>query len=352
MSNDTPRHRNRFSIVLTILIILTLLLSLGNLLIGSVNVPAEEVFSMLMGNGSSNEIWEIIVFQSRIPTIVTAILAGAALSVCGLLLQTVFNNPLADPSILGVSTGASFGVAIVMLLGGGALGMIAFDSMVTGYIGVLAGALAGALAVLAMLLTLSSLVKSATMLLIIGIMVSYLTSSAISLLNFFATEEGVHSFVIWGMGNFSSVTLDQLPVFSVVIIISMALSLLMVKPLNALLLGDKYAENLGVNIRNTRNYLLLITGLLTAIVTAFCGPISFIGLVVPHIARMILNTSNHNTLLPTTMLTGSVIALLCALVSVLPSSIGVIPINAITPIIGVPIIIYIILNRRKLQYFN
>ncbi len=349
MSNNT--HNLRFIIAISVLVVLATFLSLGNLLIGSVHVPTEEIISMLTGNGSSNEIWEIIIFQSRIPTIVTAILAGAALAVCGLLLQTVFNNPLADPSILGVSTGASFGVAIVMLLGGGALGM-AFDSVVSGYIGTLAGAFAGALAVLAMLISLSSFVKSATMLLIIGIMVSYLTSSAISLLNFFATEEGVHAFVIWGMGNFSSVTLDQLPSFSILIIISMCFALLMVKPLNALLLGVKYAENLGINIRNTRNYLLLITGLLTAVITAYCGPISFLGLVVPHIARMALNTSNHNTLLPVTMLTGSVIALLCSLISVLPSSIGVIPINAITPIIGVPIIIYIILNRRKLQYFN
>ena len=188
--------------------------------------------------------------------------------------------------------------------------------------------------------------------LIIGIMVSYLTSSAISLLNFFASEEGVHSYVVWGMGNFSSVTTDQLISFSVIVVIGLAAALLMVKPLNALLLGTKYAENLGVNIQSTRNWLLLITGILTAVLTAYCGPIAFIGLVVPHIARMLLKTSNHNSLLPVTMLTGSAMALLCTFISVLPVSIGIIPINAITPVIGVPIILYIILNRRKLQYFN
>lgn len=351
MNNIATRHNHRFGIVITILSITLILLVIGNLLIGSVDIPSGEIFNMLIGEKCSNHIWEVIVFQSRIPTIITAILAGAALAVCGLLLQTVFNNPLADPSILGISTGASLGVALVMLLGGSILGSN-FGILTAGYLSTLAGAFLGAMLVLLMLLLFSSFVKSATMLLIIGIMVSYLTSSAISLLNFFATEEGVHSFVIWGMGNFSGVSNNEISIFTILIVAALLSSLLMVKPLNALLLGTKYAENLGVNIQRTRNALLLITGLLTAIVTAYCGPISFLGLVVPHIARLTLNTSNHNTLLPTTMLAGAVMALLCTLVSVSPTSIGVIPINAITPIIGVPIIIYIILNRRKLQYFN
>lgn len=351
MINDNKTNSIRISVVFIILTTLTILLAMGNLLVGSVDIPARDIFTMLGGGEASNPVMKIILFESRIPTITTAILGGAALAVCGLLLQTAFNNPLADPSILGVSTGASLGVAIIMLLGGGILGS-AFDSVVSGYISTLAGAFIGAMVVLALLLIFSSFVKSETMLLIVGIMMSYLSSSIISLLNFFATEEGVHSFVIWGMGNFSSVTSDQLPVFCVITTVCLILSLLMVKPLNALLLGSRYAENLGVNIRNTRNTLLLITGLLTAAITAFCGPISFLGLIVPHIARLLLKTSNHNTLLPTTMLTGAVMALFCSLISVLPVSIGIIPINAITPIIGVPIILYIILNRRKLQYFN
>ena len=341
----------RLSIVLIVLVVMMILLMAGNLLIGSVEIPASDIYAMLTGGNASNPVMEVILFESRIPTIITALLGGAALAVCGLLLQTAFNNPLADPSILGVSTGASLGVAVIMLLGGGYLSA-AFDSVVSGYISTLAGAFIGAMAVLTLLLLFSSFVKSESMLLIIGIMVSYLTSSIISLLNFFATEEGVHSFVIWGMGNFSSVTSDQLPVFCVIITICLVLALLMVKPLNALLLGSRYAENLGVNIRTTRNTLLLVTGLLTAVITAFCGPISFLGLIVPHIARLMLKTSNHNTLLPVTMLAGAVMALLCSLLSVLPVSIGIIPVNAITPIIGVPIILYIILNRRKLQYFN
>lgn len=344
--------RHRFSVVTIFLVALLLALAILNLMIGSVDIPASAIMNMLSGDTSENQIWHIIIFDSRIPMIVTAILAGAALSVCGLLLQTIFNNPLADPSILGISTGASLGVALVMLASSTIFGGVMATSVIGGYISTLIGALGGALIVLIILLIFSSFVKSAPMLLIIGIMISYLASSAISLLNFFATQEGVHSFVIWGLGNFSGVTSDRMPVFTTLIICSLALSLLMVKPLNALLLGVRYAENLGVNIRRTRNWLLFITGVLTAIVTAFCGPISFLGLIVPHIARMLLNTSNHNTLLPTTILVGAVIALLCTLVSVLPTSIGIIPINAITPIIGVPIIIYLIVNRRKLQYFN
>ena len=345
------QHNHRFAIVFFSLLLSLIGLAICNLLTGSVDIPSQEIFNMIMGKECSNRVWEVIIFQSRIPTIITAIFAGSALAVCGLLLQTVFNNPLADPSILGISTGASLGVALIMLLGGG-LSSMGFDLISTGYLSTLAGAFIGAMLVLLILLLFSSFVKSATMLLIIGIMVSYLTSSAISLLNFFATEEGVHSFVIWGMGNFSGVSSDEISIFSLSVILVLFASLLMVKPLNALLLGTKYAENLGVNIQRTRNSLLLITGLLTAIVTAYCGPISFLGLVVPHIARLSLNTSNHNTLLPVTMLSGAVMALLCTLISVAPASIGVIPINAITPIIGVPIIIYIILNRRKLQYFN
>jgi iron complex transport system permease protein len=277
----------------------------------------------------------------------TAMLAGAALSVAGLLLQTTFDNPLAGPSILGVSTGSSLGVAIVMLALGGSIG-----HSLGSYVSILAGALLGAGIIILTLLAFSSIVKSSIMLLIIGILVSHLASSAISLLNFFSTQEGVHSFVIWGLGNFSGVTFERLPIFASLIIIALGLSLLLVKPLNALLLGTRYAENLGVNIRATRNKLLILSGVLTAVVTAFCGPIGFIGLIVPHIARLALKSSNHIVLLPATALCGAVIALLCSLISVLPISSGVIPINAITPIIGVPIIIYIILNRKRILYFN
>lgn len=334
---------------MAIIIAMLIMLIVANLLIGSVDIDPLAVWQIVTGRGHENHVWEIIILNTRLPMIATAALSGAALSVSGLLLQTAFNNPLAGPSILGVSTGASFGVAVVMLASGSALWL---TQSVGTYMTILIGALAGAALVLIVLLVFSTMVHSSTMLLIVGILVSYLTSSAVSLLNFFATEEGVHSYVIWGLGNFSGVTPSQLPFFAFFIIATLALSTTLVKPLNALLLGTRYAENLGVNTKRTRNSLLIITGILTAGVTAFCGPISFIGLVVPHIARLVLNTSNHNRLLPATMLTGATVALLCTLISVLPQQVGVIPINAITPIIGVPIIIYIIINRKNIQYFN
>lgn len=347
--NSNRTSNLRFGISMAIIIAMLIMLIVANLLIGSVDIDPLAVWQIVTGRGHENHVWEIIILNTRMPMIATAALSGAALSVSGLLLQTAFNNPLAGPSILGVSTGASFGVAVVMLASGSALWL---TQSVGTYMTILIGALAGAALVLIVLLVFSTMVHSSTMLLIIGILVSYITSSAVSLLNFFATEEGVHSYVIWGLGNFSGVTPSQLPFFAFFIIATLALSTTLVKPLNALLLGTRYAENLGVNTKRTRNSLLIITGILTAGVTAFCGPISFIGLVVPHIARLVLNTSNHNRLLPATMLAGATVALLCTLISVLPQQVGVIPINAITPIIGVPIIIYIIINRKNIQYFN
>lgn len=351
MSKTIVVENKRFWVAMWLLVVALFLLGVANLLIGSVDIPVKDVLGILCGSESDNFAWRVIVMQTRLPMILTAMLAGAALSVSGLLMQTAFNNPLAGPSILGVSTGASLGVAVVMLAFGGYLGTM-FGATVGGYVSILIGAMIGAAIILVTLLMFSSIVKSSTMLLIVGIMVGYLASSAISFLNFFATEQGVHSYVIWGLGNFSGVTMTQLPVFAVIILLSLLWAALMVKPLNAMLLGERYAENLGVNIRKVRNQLLMVTGVLTAAVTAFCGPIGFIGLVVPHIARLFLRTSNHNYLIPATVVAGADIALLCTLISVLPTSVGIMPINAITPVIGVPIIIYIILNRKKIKYFN
>jgi iron complex transport system permease protein len=309
-----------------------------------------DIVAILTGNGCGNKAWDIIILQSRIPMIITAALAGAALSISGLLLQTTFNNPLAGPSILGVSSGAGLGVAIVILALGGSIGGLLGEN-VGSYMAILVGALMGAGMVLAVLIAFSSIVRSNTMLLIIGILVSYLTSSVVQLLNSVASEEGVHNYVAWGFGNFSGVSVGQMPLYAGIIIAALVGATLMVKPLNAMLLGARYARNLGINVSRSRNILLLITGVLTAVVTAFCGPIGFIGLAVPHIARLSLGTSNHSRLIPATILAGADIALLCALVSVINPH-GIIPINAITPIIGVPIILYIILNRRRIQYFN
>lgn len=342
---------SRYACSVMVLALLLVVLAAACLIFGSVDIDVASVVRIAIGQDSDNEAWNIIVRQTRIPMVITAALAGSALAIAGLLLQTTFNNPLAGPSILGVSTGAGLGVAVVMLAMGGSIGKMLGDVEVGGYVATLGGAFLGAAAVMALLIVFSSIVKSNTMLLIIGMLVSYLGSSVVQLLNSIASEESIHSYVTWGFGTFSGVTTAQLPLYVALIAFGLLCSVLMVKPLNALLLGTRYAENLGVNTRHTRIVLLMVTGLLTAVVTAYCGPIGFLGLVVPHISRLMLSTSNHSRLLPVTILAGADMALLCTLVSV-GGDHGVIPINAITPVIGVPIIIYIIINRRKIQYFN
>lgn len=324
--------------------LLVVCLAAVNMLVGSVHIPAADVFGILLGDDSAKESWQYIVIHSRLPQAVAAILCGAALAVSGLMLQTAFKNPLAGPSIFGISNGAGLGVALVMLLMGGQLQTSVFSA--SGFMAILLAAFIGAMVVTAIIFFFSTMVRNHVMLLIIGIMIGYLASSAISLLNFFATEEGVKSFMVWGMGNFGGVSMTHLPVFTIVTLLGLAMALLLTKPLNALLLGERYAENLGVNTRRTRNLLLLATGLLTAITTAFCGPIAFIGLAVPHIARLLLRTDNHRLLLPATMLTGAVVALLCNALCFLPGEHGIIPLNAITPLVGAPVIIYVILRRR------
>lgn len=332
------------------LTLLIVLLVLTNLAVGTVDIPFRDVLNILIGKESGNVGWNFIVWETRFPQTVTALFCGAALAVSGLMLQTTFSNPLAGPSILGINSGASLGVAFVKLVGGGSVATATFS--LSGFLSVLLGAFLGATLVLAVILFLSTLIRSNVMLLIAGIMLGYIASSVISLLNFFSTAEGVHSYMVWGMGNFSGVSLEQLPWFVLVTSLGLMLSILLIKPLNAMLLGQNYAENLGVNIQRTRNYLLITTGILTAVVTAFCGPVSFIGLAVPHMARLLLGTSNHNSLLPITLLTGACVTLMCNLICILPGEYGIIPLNAVTPIMGAPVIIYVIINQRRIQYFN
>ena len=321
-----------------------LLLFVANLLIGSVSIPAGDVVRILLGEESVKESWRYIVWEARLPQALTAMLAGSALAVCGLMLQTLFRNPLAGTSILGVNSGAGLGVALVTLLLGGSVTAGTFT--LSGFFSVLAGAFVGAMAVMALILFFSFLIRSNVMLLITGLMIGYLASSLVSLMNYVSTAEGVQSYMLWGMGNFGGVSLQQMPWFALVALSGIGLSLSLVKPLNAMLLGERYAANLGIHVRRVRNLLLVVTGLLTAVTTAFCGPVLFIDLAVPHIARLLLGTSNHRVLLPMTLLTGAVVALLCNLVCVLPGDAGFIPLNSVTPIIGAPVVIYVILSGR------
>lgn len=331
----------KFAIATSLSIIILFAL---NIIFGAVKIPLGDIINILCGKDSGHAGWDYIILQTRLPQAITAVLCGGALAVSGLLLQTAFRNPLAGPSIFGINSGASLGVAFVMLMFGGSITSGAIS--VSGFMAVIVAAFAGAAAVMGILLLFSTMVNSNVMLLIIGIMIGYISSSAISLLNFFATEEGVHSYMIWGLGNFGGVPMSQIPVFSVITIAGLILSILLVKPLNAILLGEQYAENLGINTIRLRNYLLFITGILTAVTTAFCGPIAFIGLAVPHIARMLLNTDNHKFLIPATILTGSAISLLCNIICILPGENGIIPLNAVTPIMGAPVIIYVIMKGK------
>lgn len=327
-----------------LLILLTVALFLANLFFGSIGIPASETLHVLLGSGATKESWTFIILHSRIPAAVVALLTGASLAAAGLMLQTAFHNPLAGPDILGINSGAGLGVAIVMLAFGGALPTGA--AILGVQLSVVVAAFAGAMIVTGLLLILSSFAKSSTMLLIIGIMLSYLVSSAITLLNFFSTAEGVHSYTMWGMGTFGGVSLEQLPLFSLFAIVGLAVAVSLIKPLNALLLGNHYAENLGIPIKRTRTLLLLSTGLLVAVTTAYCGPITFIGLAVPHIARLFLGTADHKRLMPATLLCGSAVALLCNLLTTLPAGGRVLPLNAITPLIGAPVILFVIRKQR------
>ena len=318
-----------------------LLLFFANIVAGPVKVPVGEALGILFGKLSTQASWNQIVLGSRLPQAVTALLGGAALAVSGLQLQTLFKNPLAGPSILGISDGANLGVALAMLY-----------LSTTSYLTTIFAAFAGAAVVLAIIIWFSRKVRNNVMLLIIGIMVGYLASSVISILNFNASADKVHQYVMWGMGDFGSVSMDKLPWFVSFTLVGLLGALLMVKPLNALLLGDSYAVNLGINVRRARLAILITTGILTATVTAFCGPISFIGLAVPHIARLLLGSSNHRNLVPVTILAGSVVALLCNLLANLGATGGPLPLNAVTSIVGAPIIIYVIMSRKNQHYFN
>lgn len=327
---------------LILLTLLTIVLLIGNIFLGAIHIPAEQVYGILTGQGEDSAL-RYIILESRLPQAVTALLAGAGLAASGLMLQTVFRNPLAGPSILGITSGASLGVALVLLLFSGLI-TIGGESL-GGNIAVTIGALAGSFIVLGLLIALSSRIRSNLTLLIAGMMTGYLATSIVTLLSSVSTAQGIQSYVMWGMGTFNGVSLTRLPWFSILTLIGLAMSMLLAKPLNLLLLGDNYAANLGINVKRVRHLLLISTGILSAVITACCGPIGFIGLAMPHIARLIFRTDNHLTLLPATMLCGAVLALGCNLISVIPEG-NIIPINALTPLAGVPVVLYVILKKR------
>ncbi len=328
------------------IIIVGIALFILNLFVGSVTVPFDEIFKVLLDDNPDKTL-SVIIFNYRLPQALTALLAGASLAVAGLLMQTLFRNPLADPSMLGISSGASLGVGIVILLTGAISGTAVSSFGWWSTIGVSLAAFIGAVVVLFVMLAFSSRMKNMTTLIIIGLMIAYLAGSITDILKFFSLKEDIHAFVIWGMGSFSGVGTSKMPVFAISIIIGLVVTFFLSKNLNILLLGEMYAENLGLNLRKNSVIIILVSGYLTAIVTAYCGPIAFVGLAMPHIARFLFKSSDHRLLIPATMLIGMDMALICNLIARMPGFDGNLPINAVTAFIGAPVVISVILKSRK-----
>lgn len=326
-----------------VLLFLLLILFIFDLSLGSVKIPAIEVFKSLFGE-SSNSAWQTIVNEYRLPKAITAVIAGAALSVSGLQMQTSFRNPLAGPYVLGISAGASLGVAILVLgvssLGGTIAGLLSSFSLA-------GAAIVGAMIVLTIVLAVSVRVKDIMTILILGMMFGSAASALVSVLQFFSSESTLRAFVIWTMGSLSSVAGMQLNVFSLVIGFGLLLSFLSIPILNVLLLGDTYAKGVGLNITLSRVIVFTSTSLLAGGVTAFCGPIGFIGISVPHVARMIFRTANHAILIPGVMLLGGVFLLFADIVSQLPGLDFTLPINSVSALLGIPIVIYVVLKNKR-----
>ncbi len=328
-------------------------LMIVNLLIGSVDIPAKAVCRILLSPlhtdelGDVSEIWQNIIWKDRLPQVMTAIVAGAGLAVSGLQMQTVFRNPLAGPSVLGISNGSALGVAFVVLLSG-RIGGVALSRL--GYLGdaaISVAAILGALAVMMLIVWISQKVKGNVTLLIIGVMIGYLANAIIGVLKFLSPEEDVKSFVVWGLGSFSRVSGNEMILFVVLMCILLPLAFLLVKPMNLFLLGDRYAANLGLNIRRARMLVIVCSGVLVAIVTAYCGPIMFIGLAVPHLARAVFRTADHRYLLPATALCGAALALVCNFIARMPGFEGALPVNSVTALVGAPVIAAVLFRRRK-----
>jgi iron complex transport system permease protein len=292
-------------------------------------------------------IWQNIIWKSRVPQALTAMVAGAGLAVSGLQMQTVFRNPLAGPSVLGISSGASLGVAFVVLLSG-SIGGIALSRL--GFMGEIAltmAAIIGALSIMALIVYVSQKVHGNVTLLIIGVMIGYVANAVIGVLKFFSVEEDIRAYVIWGLGSFARVSGNQMMVFVCIMAVLLPLSFLLIKTLNLLLLGDAYARNLGLNIKRARLQVIACSGVLVAIVTAYCGPITFLGLAVPHLCRGIFRSSDHRILMPASLLAGAALALLCNLIARMPGFEGALPVNSVTALVGAPVVVSVLFKKRR-----
>lgn len=320
-----------------------------NIMLGSVHIPPGEIFGIMTGHLSDSQIWNNIVLKSRIPQSLTAVMAGAGLGVSGLLMQTVFRNPLAGPSVLGISSGASLGVAFVVLLSG-SIGGVALSKLgVIGEVTITVSAIIGALLIMALIAFVARKVHGNVTLLIMGVMIGYIANAVIGVLKFFSAEEDIRAYVIWGLGSFARVSGGQTSIFIIMMLVLLPLSFLLIKTLNLLLLGDSYAKNLGLDIKKARLVVISCSGVIVAIVTAYCGPIVFLGLAVPHLCKGIFHTSDHGVILPASLLAGASLALLCNLIARLPGFEGALPVNSVTALVGAPVVMWVLFNKRKSQ---
>jgi iron complex transport system permease protein len=318
-----------------------------DIVFGSVQISVKEVFNVLFTHNTDHPEYSTILFRFRLPKALTALFAGFALSVSGLQMQTVFRNPLAGPFVLGISAGASLGVALLVM------GLSAFTVVseigVLGNWSVVTAAWLGSGLILFLILAVSARLKDIMTILILGIMFGSATSALVNILQYFSNESMLKAFIVWTMGSLGGVSLSQLNVLIPSIIIGLIISFLLIKVLNAMLVGENYARSMGLNIRLSRIFIFFSTSLLAGTVTAFCGPIGFIGIAVPHIARIVFKTANHKVLLPGTMLIGGIVLLLSDIISQLPGYEKTLPINSITALVGIPIVIWIIIRNQKLS---
>ena len=327
--------------------LLVVLFFLLNIIVGTIFIPLSEVIDVLFSSGeNASQVSQNILLKSRLPQAATALAAGAGLSISGLQMQTIFHNPLASPSVLGISNGASLGVALVVLLSG-SIGGVALSSMgLAGNALLIASAIMGSLAVMMLILAISQRVKGNATLLIIGVMVGYVATAIIGVLKYFSNEEDIRAYVVWGLGSFSRVSAGQVWLFVGIMSVLVPLSMLLIKTMNILLLGDKYAQNLGLDISQARMLVISCSGVMVAVVTAYCGPIMFLGLAVPHLCRALWRTNDNRVLMPATALTGAALALVCNLIARMPGFEGALPVNSVTALIGAPIVASVLFRHK------
>ena len=334
---------NKNFILLSVLLLVFFFL---NISLGSVSIPFKEIFHTLIGEFTTKESWQTIILDFRLPKAITAILVGSGLSICGLLMQTLFRNPLAGPFVLGVSSGASLGVAL-LILGSSVFGGFFLTSSISNWSLAIAASLGAFLVLFAVILAANS-VRNTMSILIIGLMFGSLTAAVISVLAYFSEAAKIQQYLFWSFGSLGNLTWSELSVFGSIYLVGILACFTVTKPLNSFLLGENYAKSLGINIKKSRNIILVITSLLTGVITAFSGPIAFVGLAVPHIAKMLFTTSNHKVLIPASAIIGGIVLLICDSIAQLPTSEFTLPINAITSLFGAPIVIWLLIRKKKI----